>query len=379
MTLRVGLVAGEASGDVLGGDLLRHIRALHPQAEFVGIGGPAMQGQGLESLAPMELLSVLGLWEPLKRLPKLLALRRRLRREFAARGIDLFVGIDAPTFNTALETWLRADGVRTAHYVCPSIWAWRPNRVHGLVRALDLILCLFPFEPASFDGTGLRAVCVGHPLAREIPQRPDRPAARKRLGLDPEGQCIAMLPGSRGGELKRHLPLLAAAAVLLERRLPQARFLWPAASAEQLEPMRGAVLAGGVDESRHHFFAQGGAGAVLAASDQGLVCSGTAALEAALHRVPLVSFYRLDNLSYQLLRWLVRGDVMLVNQLAGRPLVTTHIQDAATPRALADGLAELAEGDNTDMMDAFATMHRQLALGGGELAAREVLALAPGA
>ena len=230
-------MAGEASGDILGSRLLAALRKRFPQLEVEGIGGPLMQAQGLDSLFPMERLSVIGLVEPLKRLPELLRMRAALYHHFVQRPPDLFLGIDSPDFNLHLEQKLRAAGVATAHLVSPSVWAWRQGRIHKIRRAVDLMLCLFPFETGIYQDNAIPVRFVGHPLADEIPERVPTGVARESLGLAPDGKLLALLPGSRGGEVGMLAPLFLQAAELLARECADLSFVVPAANAARRAPV----------------------------------------------------------------------------------------------------------------------------------------------
>ena len=229
--LRVALVAGEASGDILGSGLMQALKLNHPDVEFIGVGGPRMEAEGLRSYFPMERLSVMGLFEVLGRLFELILRRRRLIRTFIAERPDVFIGIDAPDFNLGLELKLRRAGIRTVHYVSPSVWAWRQNRVFKIREACDLMLTLFPFEAQFYQQHGVPVRFVGHPLANTIPLQVDRNAARQALGLSGEGVVVALMPGSRGGEVSRLGSLFLDAAELLEQQSPALQFVLPCASA----------------------------------------------------------------------------------------------------------------------------------------------------
>jgi len=338
--LRLGLVAGEASGDLLGGLLLQGLRARWPGLQAAGIGGPKLVAQGLDAWWPHERLSVFGYVDALKRLPELLRIRRQLGDRLLAERPAAFIGIDAPDFNFGLETRLRAGGLKTIHFVCPSIWAWRGERVHKLAAAADHVLCLFPFEPALLQRHGVAATFVGHPLADAIPLVPPRAAARAALGLAEGDTVVALLPGSRRSEILHIAPRLAAAAVLMQRQRPGLRFVLPVAPG--LQPLVAPIVA------RHGAGAairmlDGQSHAALAACDLTLVASGTAALEAALFKRPMVITYHLAWLNWQRMRRQAYQPWFgLPNILCGDFVVPELIQDAATPAALArEGLAWL--------------------------------------
>ena len=294
--LRLGLVAGEASGDLLGGLLLQGLNTRWPGLHSAGIGGPRMQAQGLASWWPQDRLSVFGYVDALQRLPELLRIRRQLGDRLLHERPAAFIGIDAPDFNFGLERRLRQGGLKTVHFVCPSIWAWRRERVQTLAAAADRVLCLFPFEPALLQAHGIAASYVGHPMADAIPLEVPRAAARAGLGLADDDVVVALLPGSRRSEITHIAPRLLAAAALMQRRRPGLRFVLPAAPG-----LRGLVqplLA------RHAGAAQvqlldGQSHAALAACDVTLICSGTATLEAALFKRPMVITYHLAWLNWQ--------------------------------------------------------------------------------
>jgi len=229
--LKIGIVAGEVSGDTLGAGLIRELKSRYPDAEFLGVCGPQMEAEGGRSLLPMERLSVMGLVEVLGRLRELFGIRDLLLQKFSEEKIDLFIGIDAPDFNLRLDALLRPAGIATVHYVSPSVWAWRQGRVEGIRQAVDLVLCLLPFEKRFYDEHAVPAEFVGHPLADSMPLVHDTAAARQQLGLDADAEYVALLPGSRGGEVKRIAAPLFAAAKLVRAKRPQARFIIPAINA----------------------------------------------------------------------------------------------------------------------------------------------------
>ena len=369
--LRVALVAGEASGDILGSGLMQALKAQHPDIEFMGVGGPRMEAQGLPSYFPMERLSVMGLFEVLGRLVELLLRRRRLVRTLIAERPDVFIGIDAPDFNLGLELKLRHAGIRTVHYVSPSVWAWRQKRVFKIREACDLMLTLFPFEAQFYQQHAVPVRFVGHPLANSIALEVDRAGARQALGLDPDATVVALMPGSRGGEVSRLGPLFLQAAALLNRQRPGLRFVLPCASAprrDQLEQM----LAG---QDLHLELLDGRSHEALAACDAVLIASGTATLEALLHKRPMVVAYRVANMTYRILKRLVKSTFFsLPNLLAGRQLVPEFIQDEATAEALAEAVSALLH-DGQEQTEGFAAIHLALRQDASTQAAEAVLQL----
>jgi len=379
--LRVGLVAGEASGDLLGAGLARAIRRHYPDARFCGIAGPAMLAEGVEGWAPMEQLSVMGLAEILRHLPELARLRRNLVARFEALRPDVVVGIDSPDFNLGLERRLRKTGMRTVHYVSPSIWAWRAGRIHGIARAADKVLCLLPFEPALYEPHGVAAEFVGHPMADAIPMASDQAASRAALGIeDPpaSGALIALLPGSRLGEVERLGGEFAAAAVLLAARRPEVRFAAPMVSARVRE--RFAALLAERAPGLEVRLVDGRAREVMAAADLVLLASGTATLEAALLKRPMVVAYRIAPVTAGIVRGLglmKTKRFALPNLLADEDLVPELIQEEATPERIAAELGALLDDAprRAALARHFDAIHRQLRRDADRRAAAAVLEL----
>ena len=338
--MKIALVAGEASGDQLGAGLIRELRQRYPDAEFAGVGGEAMRTAGLDAWFDASELAVMGLSEVLRHLPRLLRLRRALRARVLAWRPDVFVGIDAPDFNLGLERWLKQRGVRTVHYVSPSVWAWRESRAEKIGRSVDRVLCLFPMEPPIYAKHGVDARFVGHPLADALPLEPDRDAARAALGIAPSTPVLALLPGSRVGEIERLAgDFIAAAAQVLERE-PRLRIVAPMADAHARDAFC-AVLAGHADHAalRHALqVTDRGAQAAMIAADVVLLASGTATLEAMLCKRPMVVAYRVSALTYRLVKGLGMLKVAryaLPNVLAGEALVPELMQHECTPENLA--------------------------------------------
>lgn len=369
--LRVALVAGEASGDILGSGLMQALKQRHPDIEFIGVGGPLMQAEGLQSHFPMERLAVMGLVEVLGRLRELLRRRKDLVQMLIAARPDVFIGIDAPDFNLNIELKLRGAGIRTVHYVSPSVWAWRQKRVLKIKDACDLMLALFPFEARFYEEHAVPVRFVGHPLANTIPLEADRTGARERLGLPQSASVVALLPGSRGGEVGRLGTLFLDTAQRLLQERPGLRFVLPCASPErrtQIEEM----LAGRdlpvqlLDGASHE---------ALAACDAVLIASGTATLEALLYKRPMVVAYKVAPLTYRILKRLVKSAyISLPNLMAGRLLVPELIQEAATPDALAQTLLPLLD-DGRAQTEYFDAIHRALRQDASAQAAEAVLAL----
>ncbi|XKE45002.1 lipid-A-disaccharide synthase [Halomonas organivorans] len=377
---RVYLVAGELSGDILGAGLMRELKARHPGIEFRGIGGPRMIEAGIDSRVPLETLSVMGLVEVIRHLPELVKVRRRLRRDALAWAPDIMVGIDAPDFNLGLERQLRAAGITTAHYVSPSVWAWRQGRVKGIARAVDAMLTFLPFEAAFYARHRVPVAYVGHPLADELPLVNDRLAAREALGLPGEGPLLAVLPGSRANEIRFLGATFLDAVERLCRLREGLRVVIPAAT-----PARRAELAALLDERvalrERVTLVEGRSREAMVASDAVLLASGTAALEAMLCHRPMLVAYRMAPLTHWLARRLVTTEwISLPNLIARESLVPELIQEAASAEAIADRLgALLDDGEGRAALEArFAEMHAGLRRDASRRASEAIEALVEG-
>lgn len=335
---RCALVAGETSGDLLSGLLMQGLRRRWPALQAVGIGGPRMVEQGLQAWWPSDKLAVRGYVEVLRHYREIVGIRKQLRQRLIAQPPSVFIGVDAPDFNLALEADLRAAGVPTVHFVCPSIWAWRAERVELIRRAADHVLCLFPFEPALLERHGIAATYVGHPLADVIALEPDRAAARQALGLPAAAPVIAVLPGSRASEIQYIAQRFLDAARLVAERLPHARFVLPAVPGEHERLLRMAQ-ASGLGERLDVL--RGQSHAALAACDVTLIASGTATLEAALFKRPMVIGYNMNALSWRIMRRKkLQPWVGLPNILLGEFAVPELLQEQATPAALAGAVLD---------------------------------------
>lgn len=381
MTLqRVYLVAGELSGDILGAGLMRELKARHPGVEFRGIGGPRMQAEGMESRFPLETLAVMGLVEVLKHLPELIRVRRTLKAEALAWQPDIMLGIDAPDFNLGLERQLREAGITTAHYVSPSVWAWRQGRVKGIAKSVDGMLTLLPFEAAFYREHRVPVAFVGHPLADEMPLENDRAATRQALELAPDSQVLALLPGSRANEIRFLGDTFINAAEQLCQRHPALQVVIPAATADRRREIS-ALLANYPLLSERITLLDGQAREAMVASDVVLLASGTAALEAMLcHRTMIVA-YKMAPATHWLAKRMVKTQwVSLPNLIAQETLVPELIQDAASPEAIADQLsAMLADEDSRHALEArFAQMHATLQRNASRRAAEAVSLLVAG-
>lgn len=368
--LRIALVAGEASGDILGAGLMRALKTQHPAVEFIGVGGPLMQAEGLTSYFPMERLSVMGLVEVLGRLRELLARRKLLIQTLIEEKPDVFIGIDAPDFTLNIELKLRQAGIKTVHYVSPSVWAWRQKRVLKIREGCDLMLTLLPFEAKFYEEQGVPVRFVGHTLADAIPLQADRSAARAELGL-PDGPLVALMPGSRGGEVGRLASVFFDAAERLQALKPGVRFVLPCASPQrrvQIETLlEGRNLPLTLLDGQSHL--------ALAACDAVLIASGTATLEALLYKRPMVVAYRLAPLTFWILKRMVKSPyISLPNLLAQRLLVPELLQDDATPEALAQTLLPLIDGGE-EQTRGFDEIHRTLRRDASNQAADAVLTL----
>ena len=376
--LRVGLVAGESSGDTLGADLIHALRRHAPDAEFFGIAGPKMHAAGCEVWESAESLAVMGLFEVLSHLPRLLRLRARIRALFLAAKPDVFVGIDAPEFNLRLARDLRAAGIPTVQYVSPQVWAWRQGRARSMHESVDLVLCLLPFEKRFYDEHGMRAEFVGHPLADAIPMTVDRQAARTALEIDAGAQVVALLPGSRRGEVARLAEDFAATARWLAAERPRLVFIAAMASAATRQIFGRALArhAPGLDVR----LIDGQAQTALIAADVVLVASGTASLEAALCKRPMVVVYRLGAMTAWILRRLKLVKVKFFaqpNLLADRRVVGEYFQEEIVPESIgAELLMWLEDAERRSGLEReFSRIHADLRRDAGTRAAQAILAL----
>ena len=375
---RIVLIAGEASGDRLGASFIRSAARLRPDLTFEGIAGPAMQAAGCKAWFDTQELSVMGLFEVLGHLPRLLKIKREVQRRLLADPPDVFLGIDAPDFNLRVEAVARRAGIPTVHYVCPSVWAWRESRVKTIRNACDRVMCLLPFEATFLERHNIDGRFVGHPLADEIGNYVDRAKARQALGIG-GGAVVAILPGSRAGEVDRIGPGFAQAAAWIAARKPGVSFAVPAATPglrdviqRQFDDFAPACEVSIVD---------GRAYDVLAAGDVALLASGTVTLEAMLMKRPMVVAYRLAPLTYHVVRafGLIKVDYMsLPNLLADAPLVPEFMQDAGTPAALGNAVLELMDspGKNAALLKTFGELHERIRLSAGARSAAEVLEVA---
>ncbi|ENM3964247.1 lipid-A-disaccharide synthase [Vibrio cholerae] len=372
--LRIGIVVGELSGDTLGEGFIKAIRARYPDAEFVGIGGPKMNALGCQSLFDMEELAVMGLVEVLGRLPRLLKVKAELVKYFTANPPDVFVGIDAPDFNLRLELSLKQAGIKTVHYVSPSVWAWRQNRIHGIAAATHLVLAFLPFEKAFYDKFNVPCEFIGHTLADSIPLASDKLAARQLLGLDEQRRWLAVLPGSRGSEMKMLAEPFIATCQKLQARYPDLGFVVALVNAkrraqfeqawQKVAPELNFVL---VDDTARN---------VITAADAVMLASGTVALECMLLKRPMVVGYRVNAFTAFLAKRLLKTPyVSLPNILAGEELVKELLQEHCTVDNLYHEVSRLLESDNQALMDKFTEMHQWIRKDADQQAAQAVLHL----
>lgn len=379
MPLRIGIVAGESSGDALGSGLMRATRRHVPDVEFTGVGGERMLAEGLLPRADMSRFNVNGFVDPIKRLPDLLRTLTDLVGHFTRTPMDVVVGVDFNVFNLLLERRVKRRGIPTAHYVSPSVYAWRRGRVKKIGRSTDVVMALFPFEPALYENRGVRSVFVGHPFADEIAPGDGgaaaRRAARTELGLPDDVTVVALLPGSRMSEIELMADTFLGTAVRLAESLRPCSFVVPCANRRIQDALQARCAAlDGLDVR----LTDGNARTVLAASDGALVKSGTGTLEAMLLRRPMAVTYRLGAMTYRIVKALKRSEfVALPNILSGRPLVPELLQDDARPDALADALlGEITRArQDPEYFGEFERQHANLRLGASENAARTVLSL----
>lgn len=379
----IALVAGEVSGDILGAGLIRQLKIHYPQARFIGIAGPRMLAEGCESLVDMEELSVMGLAEILKHLPRLLKIRNNVIQTMLREKPDVYIGIDAPDFNLGVELKLKANGIKTIHYVSPSVWAWRQNRIHKIAKATHQVLAFLPFEKAFYDKFNVPCRFVGHTMADAVPLKPNRIEARQHLNLDANQRYLAILVGSRGSEVAFLTEPFLQTALLLKQRFPDLQFLVPLVN-EKRRAQFEAIKAQVAPNLAMHVI-DGNARQVLIAADAALLASGTAALEAMLCKSPMVVGYKMKALTYCLAKRLVKSKyISLPNLLADEMLVPEMIQDECDPALLAEKLAvyfsteEAALEHRRVLIQRFTDLHRLIQCGADQQAAQAVIDLLEG-
>ena len=373
--IHIGIVVGEASGDILGAALIKELRIQFPNAEFSGIGGPKMLELGFHSYFPQDRLAVMGIIEPLKRLPELLRIRKFLREHYIANPPAVFIGIDSPDFTISLEGSLKEKGIKTVHYVSPSVWAWRQKRVFKIARSVDLMLTLLPFEAAFYEKHNVPVEFVGHHLADEIPLAVDKYEARRALGIPEHARVVALLPGSRASEVERMGSLFMRTAVHCLEQDPELLFYIPAANSDRYRQLH-LQLNEYVDFSVALF--NGHSHQVMAAADVVLLASGTVTLEALLLKKPMVVAYKMAPLTYKILSWLVKTPyISLPNLLANKKLVPELLQDQATPEKLSKEIIHYFENpeEAQELSRTFYTMHTDLKRNASERAAIAIASL----
>ncbi|MCB1673374.1 MAG: lipid-A-disaccharide synthase [Moraxellaceae bacterium] len=373
--ITIGIVAGEISGDTLGAGLITALKQRYPNARFVGICGAQMIAAGGETWFPLERLSVMGLVEVLGRIKELFAIRDELVQRFIAQKIDVFIGIDAPDFNLRVAPQLKQAGIKTVHYVSPSVWAWRQGRIHGIKAAIDLMLCLLPFEKQFYDQHQLKAVFVGHPLADSLPLSNDTQSARQQLALDSQQRYIALLPGSRGGEVGRLAQPLFEAALLLKKQQPQLNFIIPAINNLRKAQISELLAQSGLQAQIFDDSYGAGVGRlVMAAADVVVLASGTATLEAMLLKKPMVVVYKLQWLTYLIVRLMAKAKyISLPNLLANQMLVPELVQGAVTADNISQAVAQgLQPQQQQQLVSRFTELHQQLQANGSQTAAQAI-------
>ena len=377
----IAIVAGEVSGDILGAGLIRELKAIYPDAKFIGIAGQQMLREGCESLVDMEEIAVMGLVEILKHLPRLLKIRRHIVHYFSQHKPDIFIGIDAPEFNLYVEDKLKAQGIKTIHYVSPSVWAWRQNRIHKIARATNMVLAFLPFEKAFYDKFNVPCRFIGHTMADAIPLHPDRSAACQALHLEEDQRYVAILVGSRGAEVEMLTEPFIKTALILKAKYPDLKFLVPLINQKrrsQFEQIRAQIAP--------HFSADtlilldGNARQAMTVAEATLLASGTAALECMLCKSPMVVGYKMKPLTYWLAKRLVKTPyVSLPNLLANEMLVPEMLQDDCTPEKLAEKLAlylgESAVENRRVLIDRFTALHELVRKNADKQAAQAVVDL----
>ena len=376
--LRIGVVAGEPSGDVLAAGMIAEIKKQHPDAIIEGIGGENMIAAGCHSLFDMETLSVMGLVEVLSHLPAILKVKNALIKHFEQYPPDIFIGVDAPDFNLRIEKALKKKGIKTVHYVSPTVWAWRENRIHGIAKAADCVLGLFPFERDVYDKHNVPYRFVGHTLADAIPMVPDQQQARRALDIDHEDTLLAVLPGSRNGEVSVLLPIFIDTIRHILSSKPACRFIIPAANIHRYDYIEQYLREYAEDllNNKQIILTQGNARQAMIASDAILLASGTATLEAMLCKRPMVAAYKISGMTYRIMQRLYKAPFFtLPNLLARRQIIPELLQDEVNPITLSEHLLSFLEQDNSALIDTFCELHETLRQDADQQSARAVLDL----
>jgi len=370
-SIRFAMVAGEASGDNLGANLIQSLKKIYPNATFEGVGGSNMKAQGFHSMFDMDRLSVLGFIEPLKRLPELICMRRQLKKHFIQHRPDVFISIDSPDFNLGLALQLKKRGIKTVHYVSPSVWAWRQGRIKGIKKSVDLMLTLFPFETQIYQKNDIPFCHVGHSLADSIPLNVDKSAARQKLEIDSQGKIVALLPGSRSQEIKYLLPEFIAAAKCLLKKDKTVQFIMACSNPQRFKECQELVSKSELPIRLY----LNQSFEVMAASDAILVASGTATLEAMLIKRPTVVAYKVSPWTFFLAKKLIKVPfIALPNLLANKLVMTEYIQDQIQPERIANELNLLLSQPNIfePMLDTFKQLHLELRKNAGQSAANAI-------
>ena len=376
--LRIGVVAGEPSGDVLAAGMIAELKRQHPNAVIEGIGGDNMIAAGCDSLFDMETLSVMGLVEVVAHLPAILKVKNALVAHFRKNPPDIFIGVDAPDFNLRVEAELKRLGIKTVHYVSPTIWAWREKRIHKIARATNCVLGLFPFEADVYQKYDVPYRYVGHTLADAIPLHPDKEGAREALNLPENATVIAVLPGSRNSEIKSLLPVFTETMAEVSRQKPDCTFVIPAANSYRYDDIT-AYLSENLPDSLASAqvkVVRGNARNAMIASDVILLASGTATLEAMLCKSPMVAAYKLSGLTYKIMQYLYKAPFFtLPNLLAGEKIIPELLQDEVNPQTLSKQLLHYLESDNQPLIDRFCSLHETLKQNADKQSAAAILDL----
>ena len=377
----IAIVAGEVSGDILGAGLIRELKAVYPNAKFIGIAGQQMLAEGCETLVDMEEIAVMGLVEILKHLPRLLKIRKNIVQHFSHHKPDIFIGIDAPEFNLYVEDKLKAQGIKTIHYVSPSVWAWRQNRIHKIARATNMVLAFLPFEKAFYDKFNVPCRFIGHTMADAIPLQPDRSAACQALNLNENQRYVAILVGSRGAEVEMLTEPFVKTALMLKEKHPDLKFLVPLINQKRRNQFEQICVQISPHLSDDDFILlDGKARQAMIVADATLLASGTAALECMLCKSPMVVGYRMKPLTYWLAKHLVKTPyVSLPNLLVNDMLVPEMIQEDCTPKKLAEKmepyLGESAVENRRVLIERFTELHQLVRKNADKQAAQAVVDL----
>ena len=378
-TIKIAIVAGEPSGDLLAASLMTSLLHRYPNASFVGIGGPCMKALGFQSFFPMEMLSVNGLVEVLKHLPSILKMRRKLTKQLIDEKPDIFIGIDSPDFNLGLEYQLRKRGIRTIHYISPTIWAWRSGRIHKIAKAVDHMLVLFPFEAPLYEKQGIGVTYVGHPLADDTPMQPDTEKYRQQLNCTDHSPIFALLPGSRNSELHFHADLLVQTAERLFKSYPNSTFIVPCAT-EHIQTLFEAAISRQQASNLPFIVLNKQSSGAIQAADVVILSSGTATLETALWKKPMVITYKASWLSVKIARKMIKlTHVGLPNILLNKEVVPEYLQEDATPENLANAASHWIDHPEKvqSLAAEFNDLHRLLRKNASDIAAEAVIAQLP--